>query len=277
VPSAEKGELRREPDALDGARVLALALVATAAIGSLGGAGLSNDLRSALLQASFFLVPIAYARASKLAPLRDAGFARPRLLDVFLTLAASMASLWLLKGLLDLQNELFSAFGTKELAEEEARKIERTLDRARRQGGLPLLSLFAVVPPLCEETLFRGLMLRGFERGFGTARALLYTSLLFAGMHGTSAQLLLMTFLGLYFGALAALGGSLWLAILAHAINNGAVLALQVVWGAEVQDFRASPLVLALSALVLAGVLAYFGLRRRAGALRDQVLGAPGA
>jgi len=52
---------------------------------------------------------------------------------------------------------------------------------------------------------------------------------------------------------------------------------LQVVWGAEVQDFRASPLVLALSALVLAGVLAYFGLRRRAGALRDQVLGAPGA
>lgn len=262
-------DVRREPDALDGARVLALVLVGVAAIGALG-AGVGVGVRSALLQAVFLAAPLLYARAAKLRPLADAGFTAPRALDVVLTLAASMASLWLLKALADLQLELFSSWGAEEVAAEEVRKIERTVKRAEEAVGTAGLSLFFIIPPLCEELLFRGLMLRGFARSFGAPRALLYTSLLFAGMHGTSVQILLMTFLGLYFGALAWLGGSLWLAILAHAINNAAVIALQVGWGPGVQDFHASPAILALSAVVFVGVLVCFGLRRRASALRAQ-------
>jgi hypothetical protein len=88
-------------------------------------------------------------------------------------------------------------------------------------------------------------------------------------MHGTAVQILLMTFLGLYFGALAWLGGSLWLAVLAHAVNNAAVLVLQVGWGPEVQGYRAGPLVLLLSVAVFGGVLAYLALDRRSRAIRD--------
>jgi membrane protease YdiL (CAAX protease family) len=258
-------DARREPDALDAARVMALVLLAVAAIGA---SPLPPGLRSALLQAAFFTLPFAYARAVKLRPLRDAGFVAPRLGAVALTFVASMASLWILKGLADLQLDLFSSFGTDEIVREETRKIERTVKRAEETIGLAGLSLFAIFPPLCEEMLFRGLMLRGFERTFGPGRALLYTSLLFAAMHGTAVQILLMTFLGLYFGALAWLGGSLWLAVIAHAINNAAVLILQVGWGPEVQGYRAGPLMLALSVIVFAGVLVYMALDRRSRAIR---------
>lgn len=259
-------DARREPDALDAARVVALVLLAVAAIGA---TPLPGGIRSALLQAAFFTLPVAYARAAKLRPLGDAGFVAPRIGHVALTLLASMASLWILKGLSDLQLDLFSSFGTDEIVREETRKIERTVKRAEETVGLAGLSLFAIFPPLCEETLFRGLMLRGFAKSFGPFRALLYTSLLFAAMHGTAVQILLMTFLGLYFGALAWLGGSLWLAVLAHAVNNAAVLVLQVGWGPEVQGYRAGPLVLFLSVAVFAGVLAYLALDRRSRAIRD--------
>jgi hypothetical protein len=169
--------------------------------------------------------------------------------------------------LADLQLDLFSAFGTEEVVREETRKIERTVERARDTAGFAGLALFAIFPPICEETLFRGIALRGFAKEFGPARALLYTSLLFAGMHGTAVQLLLMTFLGLYFGVLSWLTGSVWPAVFAHAINNAAVLILQVGWGARAQNFRPGALLLALSALVFGGVLALMALDRRSRAL----------
>ncbi len=264
----------RKPDALDAARVTALVLAGVALIGTLRG--VSPGLRTALMQAAFFTVPFAYARAAGLRPLADAGFGPLRWRDLLLTAVASMASLWLLKGLQDLQLDLFRRLGMEEQALLETRKIERTVERARELLGLAGLSLFAVFPPLCEETCFRGLALRGFGREFGPVRAVLYTALLFAAMHGSLAQLLLMSFLGLYFGALSWLTESLWPSILAHAINNGAVLVLTVGWGPVVQDFRAPWPLMALSVAVFAGVLLLLGLDRRA---RDQArgLGSPGA
>ena len=247
--------------------MVALILLGVAAIGALEGLGIPRGTRSALLQVSFFTLPLAYARAVKLRPLADSGFGRPRLRDLLLTAVASMASLWLLKALADFQVDLFSAFGTEEIVREETRKIERTVERAQETIGLAGLSLFAIFPPLCEETLFRGIALRGFARSFGPLRALLYTALLFAAMHGTAVQLLLMTFLGLYFGALSWLTGSVWPAIFAHAINNAAVLVVQVKWGAQAQGFRVSPPLLILSALVFAGVLVLMGLDRRSRAI----------
>ncbi|HEX7900706.1 MAG TPA: CPBP family intramembrane glutamic endopeptidase [Planctomycetota bacterium] len=261
-------DARREPDALDAARVVALVLLGVAAIGALGKMGLPLGLRSVLLQASFFTLPFAYARAAGLRPLADAGYGAPRLRDLALTVVASMASLWLLKTLADLQIDLFSAFGGEEIVREETRKIERTVERAERAVGFAGLSLFAIFPPLCEETLFRGITLRGFAKDFGPGRALLYTALLFAAMHNNVAQLLLMTFLGLYFGALAWLTGSVWPPILAHAINNAAVLLLQVKFGPQAQGFRASAPLLVLSLLVFGGVLAVMALDRRSRAIR---------
>jgi membrane protease YdiL (CAAX protease family) len=237
-------------------------------------AGLFRDLpaglRLALIQASFLSVPLSYARATGLRPLADAGAGPLRARDLLLTALASMASLWILKGLHDVQFDVLRRLGLEESAAREIRGIERTVERAKETAGLAGLAMFAVIPPICEELFFRGLMLRGFARSFSPARAVLYTSLLFAVAHGTQLQVLLMTFLGLYFGALAWLTGSLWPCVLAHAINNAAVLVLQVGWGPRVQEFRAPWPVLVLSVLVLGGVLALMALDRQA---RRQDLG----
>lgn len=256
------------PDALDGARVLALGLAGMALV-SLGRA-LPSGARLGLLQVLFLSIPIAYAGATGLRPLVDAGGRTLRARDLLLTAIASMASLWLLKGLHDLQLDLFRHLGMEEAARREVQGIERTMETARETAGLVGLSMLAVVPPLCEEFFFRGLMLRGFARSFSPVRAVLYTSLLFAAVHGRAVQILPTTVLGLYFGALAWLTGSLWPAVLAHALNNAAVVAVQVGWGARAQGFRPSWLLLGLSAAVLAGVLAVLALDRRA---RDQGLG----
>jgi membrane protease YdiL (CAAX protease family) len=254
----------RPPDALDAGRTAAIMLLAMAGIGELRHAGVPPAYRLGLMQACFFVVPLVYALWAGLRPLRDAGFVRPRLRDLVLTLVASMASLWILKALLDVQLDVYSHLGRQHVAVREREQIERTLVQAQDTAGLMGLSLFAIIPPLCEEMLFRGLLLRGLARSFGAGIALVGTALLFAALHLKETQFVLMTFLGLYFGALSWLTGSLWPSILAHAINNGAVLVLQVGWGPRVQDFRAPWPILALSVLVLAGVLTLLGLDRRA-------------
>lgn len=265
----------RAPDAVDAARTAALALLATALVGTLGKAGLPAPLRLLLIQLCFLAVPLAYAKAVGLRPLADAGFGRPRWRDLALTAVATMASLWILKGLQDLQLDVFRHFGREEVALREREQIERTMDRAREVGGLLGLSLLAVIPPLCEEVLFRGLVLRGLGRTFGALAGIGGTAVFFAAMHGKETQFVLMLFLGLYFGALARLTGSLWPPILAHALNNAAVVALQAGWGPQAQDFRPPWPLLLLSVFVFAGVLVLLGLDRRRAA--QPFFGSPGA
>ena len=82
--------------------------------------------------------------------------------------------------------------------------------------------------------LFRGILAR-----FGPATALGVTSLLFAFLHQRVVQVGLMVFLGCYFGLLVWLTGSLWASLIAHAVNNLAVLTLMWIYGGEVQEISA--------------------------------------
>jgi len=91
---------------------------------------------------------------------------------------------------------------------------------------LVLLALGAVIAPLTEEFVFRGVLLRALQPLLGFAGAALLTSALFAILHPQLPMGFLSIFvLGVTFSALYGLTGSLWPSILAHAINNGVVLA----------------------------------------------------
>lgn len=94
--------------------------------------------------------------------------------------------------------------------------------------GPPLVSLFtlAIVAPLTEETLFRGLFLRAFARRYGVWPALVLSSALFAFFHLNVWQALAAFFAGLYLGHLRLSTGSLWPPIVAHALFNGLPVAL---------------------------------------------------
>ncbi len=82
------------------------------------------------------------------------------------------------------------------------------------------LLVVGVVPALCEELLFRNLLLPSLER-LGTRRAVLLSGLLFALMHGLITGLPAHLLLGFILGALLAGYGTMWAPMLFHAAYNG--------------------------------------------------------
>lgn len=84
------------------------------------------------------------------------------------------------------------------------------------------LMVFAVVlfVPCCEELLFRGYLQRILWARHSRLAAIVASALLFTLMHLEPAGAPARLEMGLLFGAIAALTGSLWPAVAAHAGNN---------------------------------------------------------
>ena len=91
----------REPDAVDGARVLGLSLLAYVGLALLQTAGLPKPVLLFFLPAAFLGVPLLYARLSGLKAFSASGFRAPTIRTTVLVLLASLGSLWLLKGMAD--------------------------------------------------------------------------------------------------------------------------------------------------------------------------------
>jgi membrane protease YdiL (CAAX protease family) len=92
------------------------------------------------------------------------------------------------------------------------------------QSTLGSFFLAVLVAPVMEELVFRGLLLQGLRRHWPAAPAVLTTALLFALFHANPWQFMGPLLLGLFFGWLTVRSGSLWPAILAHALNNATAL-----------------------------------------------------
>jgi membrane protease YdiL (CAAX protease family) len=85
-----------------------------------------------------------------------------------------------------------------------------------------LISLFiiGVLPGLCEEVTYRGMVMQSFIRKLGLSRALFFSSLLFGLMHLNIMQFFYAAILG-YFIALAVLATrSIWTGVIIHFMNN---------------------------------------------------------
>ncbi len=227
------------------------------------GVGWPGEVFHLVQQASFLLVPLVYARAVGLRPLETSGYVRLPLRKAALVLVASFGSMWLLQGLNELQDPILTWLGMGKKAAQERVQLARGLEVAQQQGMLLAGFIFGVVAPLCEETLFRGLVFRGFARRLGSMPTLAITSVFFAAMHGTRVQFALMLALGLYFGALVWLTGSLWAGILAHAANNIVVLILTAKYGVRMETLRGPWWIYPLSAVVFAGAMTLLALDRR--------------
>ena len=94
----------------------------------------------------------------------------------------------------------------------------------------PLVMVFVVgVAPLCEELLFRGLLQRVLIQRAGTAVGVVGSGLAFGLLHiSDPASVPPLIGLGLGLALLRARTGSLWPAVVAHALNNGLAMALVV-------------------------------------------------
>ena len=84
------------------------------------------------------------------------------------------------------------------------------------------LVMMAVLPAVCEETLFRGFIMTGFRKQWGATRAVILTAVIFGLFHLSPYRYLPTGLLGLLIGAVVVWTGSLWSGMLAHFIVNAA-------------------------------------------------------
>jgi sodium transport system permease protein len=139
----------------------------------------------------------------------------------------------------------------KELAEE--------LAKLGTAGGSSLaltLLLVAVLPAVCEEFFFRGLVFSGLRR-VGPVVAVLVSALLFALMHGSIYRLMPTFCLGVLLGYIRLTTGSIAPGIIFHTLNNGIAMALLVrgpAWVGDATGSEALPTWVTASAAVVSAV-----------------------
>ncbi|MFW6044713.1 MAG: CPBP family intramembrane glutamic endopeptidase [Planctomycetota bacterium] len=90
------------------------------------------------------------------------------------------------------------------------------------------ITLAVVVAPITEEVLFRGVLYLPMRERFGTIRAALAASLLFAAMHGYAAGFGHLFILALVLTWLLENTRTMLWPILIHALHNGAMIAILI-------------------------------------------------
>jgi membrane protease YdiL (CAAX protease family) len=113
----------------------------------------------------------------------------------------------------------------------EPEGVKQALDVARTPRlFVASLVVMALLAPLAEEVVFRGLLYGWVAGRWGTTIAWFVSSILFAAAHVEPAHVLLVLPLGLWFGWLRQRTDSLWPSLVAHIVNNGlAVVAAAVI------------------------------------------------
>ncbi len=97
-------------------------------------------------------------------------------------------------------------------------------------GWLGAFMKVAVVAPIVEELIFRGLILQGFRKNYSGFTAVVMSALLFALFHLNPWQFPATFVLGLLLGWIVLRTNSIVLAILGHSINNFLVLLSITYW-----------------------------------------------
>lgn len=158
---------------------------------------------------------------------------------------------WLLAGEISTLTEL-----ALPLPDFMARMFEELFSTANPFGSLVLL---VVLPPIIEETLCRGLVLRAMLQRWKPSTAILVSSLVFGFIHLNPWQFFYASWLGMVFGWAYFRTRSLGLCMVMHALNNGLswlLIRLQPDWtGLDRRSFSDPP-----EHLPLLMLLAGFGL-----------------
>ncbi|OGO91027.1 MAG: hypothetical protein A2Y17_11750 [Clostridiales bacterium GWF2_38_85] len=86
-------------------------------------------------------------------------------------------------------------------------------------NGLYIFLTFALIPAICEELFFRGVILSEY-RGYGSVNAIVISALCFAMVHFSYENFFVYFFAGIIFGFSAVVTRSIFTPIILHLINN---------------------------------------------------------
>jgi sodium transport system permease protein len=103
---------------------------------------------------------------------------------------------------------------------------------ANIKNPLTLLTMFAIVPGICEEIAFRGFILSGLQNRYRNVTAIVLSALLFGFLHvllSLSQQAFNATLLGLLLGLIAVRSGSVLPGIVFHVTHNGLAVMMSKV------------------------------------------------
>ncbi len=155
----------------------------------------------------------------RLDPATTFSLRRPRFVP---TLAAGLIGLSVVPVSHLLQQVQFHFFPPQPLAEEVAARQQEWLT-----GGSvgAMLLVFAVLPGLCEELLFRGFLMSGLRRKLSAGGLVVVVGLIFGLYHMSSEKLPLVTLLGVLLTLICLRTDSIFPAMFVHMANNGLALA----------------------------------------------------
>jgi sodium transport system permease protein len=135
---------------------------------------------------------------------------------------------------------LVSGLGVAQLFQRFVPVPERMLeefDQLLLASGIPfwqLLLMIAVVPGICEELAFRGVLLHGLSKRLPPVALALVVGAIFGLFHVSLWRILSTAYLGAVLAAVVTLTGSIFPAMLWHALNNATVVvAAELGWMPE--------------------------------------------
>ncbi len=199
------------------------------------------------------------------------------LLAVVLTLSSAVVSDALVRFSQMFQfPESWGAF--KELLEEMEATMREQIDAflVMENFGdfLEVFMIMAILPAVCEETLFRGALQPVLIKGFKNYHVGIWiTGFLFALLHQQFYTFLSIMALGVVLGYLKEWGKSLWLPILVHLINNGGIVVAIYFFDMnydEVNEMTSWRWEVAVTGFLIF-VAAFFGIKRVLGSSQPTV------
>lgn len=90
---------------------------------------------------------------------------------------------------------------------------------------LPMLFVAAFVPAICEESVYRGVLLTGFEKG-GMWKGIIYSAFAFALLHLNLNQFMYAFVFGMIMGLVVEISGSVFASMLIHFCMNGMSISM---------------------------------------------------
>lgn len=98
------------------------------------------------------------------------------------------------------------------------------------------LIMIAIIPAIGEELFFRGFLQRVFQSRYSAHVSIWLAAAIFSAIHLQFLGFVPRMLLGALFGYLVFWSGSVWPAIVAHAINNGTAVVISYVYGPEMVE-----------------------------------------
>lgn len=209
---------------------------------------------SVLTELSFFLVFHLISRTQKVDFVEASGIKARSPWYIYLILAVvSVACVFLFYPIIDLWQQLLGLLGYS---------MDQTLPMPLDSAGFVILAIvtLALVPAVCEEFLFRGLILNGLRK-YGMWFSVLISALLFSLMHMNLLQLPYTFILGVIFGLVVYYTRNIWLSVIMHFLNNATSILIMAFSQDSGAEFVWWEVLIALGCVAGAVALIYLIIR----------------